>query len=401
MKKKAMIKTLLLSSIFCTLTLNAKFDEQLSLKESTVSTVLAEALSAYNSKATRHDIFKLMPIIKGIIKSNPNVSEDEAQQKTRAFIEKYMPKDSISSDAQSFEPVSKETVNELVHDVIFEVEIPLSMVQGAIEKQLSIWKTIKSINSQKDLQWLLADLTIKKIQAAEYVLANLKRINFSLRTLKWLTDDGLNSPAKRLVKKISTFNQFEEQLENCYKSLRSMQSNPDEELTGEEVLSILKSKMSQTTVHQSNESDDEHLAKEILHHVTDATAKTSALYEYALSGIGDNNEKEKEAKLTELIFLLAEVFKEIETFGKHIESGIAQLIKNLEKETKRSKPSEEEKANLSNLKLLLNIMKTQKFAGSVIDFILNSKSTLCIMIKKALHYDEEDSLAMRLAKKVF
>lgn len=401
MKKKIMIKALLLSSILCSSILNAKFDGQLSLKESTVSKVLAAALSAYNSKATRHDIFKLIPIIRGIIKNNPNISEAEAQQKTREFIEKYMPKEGISSDIQNSESVSKEAVHELVHDVIFEVEIPLSMVQGAIEKQLSIWKSIKSINSQKNLQWLLPDLTIRKIQTAEYVLANLKRINFSLRTIKWLTDDKVNSSAKKLVKKISTFNQFAQQLESCYKSLRSMQSDPEEELTGEEVLSIIQSKMSKTTVHQSNESDDEHLAKEILHHVTDAITKTSVLYEYAISGISDNNEKDKESKITELIFLLAEVFKEIETFGQHIESGISQLIKNLEKEIKRSKPSEEEKANLSNLKLLLNIIKAQKYAGRVIDFILNSKSTLCIMIKKALHYNEEDSLAMRLAKKVF
>jgi hypothetical protein len=366
-------------------------------ESTTFTSIIIAAINAYKPKAKLHALFDIPSNIKDKISSY--FENHEVNQEARAILESYVPKEMPVKIPRYEGKVTQEEIYELFQDVIFEIEVPISIIQGTIKKQLKIWDDQLTEQSDPDCATDEIKEIESKIKSAEYVLANIKRIEFGLRFQKWLSN-GKKSTLKSWVLMLPVYNKFNEHLEIAYRALKTQQEDPEDDLSGEEVLDMVFEHFSTFLKSQTSdtETDSQHFTKEIIEDIIEASKKTHALYENAFKGISESG-PEKEAHITDLVLLLEELFKEGDSFGQHIESGFNAEIKQLERKVKRSQASEEDAANLAKLKTSINAIKINKIVSNIIDFILSSKTTPCIMIKKALSYEEEDSLAMRLAKR--
>lgn len=384
-----MIKQVKRTLIFMLVTLPFGLNGSGYCDDVSIKSILISAVNAYISKAKKHEIFKIKPEIYEKIKLLcPD--ELEAHKKLKDIIRGYVvPKEEVQIPMYTGE-LPQEDIDAFADDIGFELEVPLSIVQSSIEEQLQKWKESDCAENYKN-----------KIEASEYVLKYLQRIDFNIRLSRWFHGNK-QSKIKDWIKMLPSYKAYNQNLEKTYRILKHLKDDPEEEVTGEEVVELLSKGISEATTkvinNSTEESEDEKLAKEIIEHINKAVANTHELYSYAISGITEKSECEKEAKLTELVFLLEELFQEIGAFQKHLESGLKEMVKKLDDEYKAT-GNDEAKEATDSLNQVLNAFKTSKIASTIADFILESQTTAAILIRKGLGYKETDSLMMRLAKK--
>ena len=358
--------------------------------ETSLIKILAAAIIRHTPQAGQPAL-QIGRLIHKKIQSN-NDDALEAHKQARQLVEKFLPQPDFSFDSNFFEgTISKEELNEFKQELIFELQIPLSIIKGAIEKQLELWNKIECPTEK----------ITANISSAKYVLNNLNKIDFALRISKWLSENPKNF-LRDWIRNTQQYKNTDVALEQFYVNLQDeLGEVPTGEMALDKIASYFKLNNSIPMQFQDNnispeEAANQQLILEIIDDVQNAMTTTKELYMYAFDGITDNSEK-KEAKITSLIILLSELFNEIETFSDLMERGLKEQIKGLEIKIKRSPNSS---ANLAQIKELLNAIKTQKFITRGIDWALSSKTTLFTTLRKHLEYEEEDTLLMKLINKI-